>query len=101
MSHVLTKSVFDATGGTMCVIEGVLLSNDRHGKVDMRCNRVTCIWVSDHSPENETPSQFAELLIKVLSTHEDIPVVCGCFSSIRLKLGSPRKFRATTVLEPC
>jgi hypothetical protein len=68
--------------------------------VDLRGNGVTCIWVSDHSPETETPSQFAEHLLNALSTHGDIPVVGGCFSSIRLKSGSPSKFRVTTVPEP-
>ncbi len=51
---VLTKPACDAAGKTMVGIEGVLLSNDRHGKVDLRCNGVTCIWVYDHSPETET-----------------------------------------------
>ncbi len=97
LTAVLTKSVFDAAGGTMGGIEGVHLSNYRHGKVNLRCNGVTCIWVSDNSPKTETPSQFVELLVKALSTHGDIPVVCGCFSSIRLKLGSPSKFQVTTV----
>jgi hypothetical protein len=96
---VQEKSVFDALGGAMNGIEGVLLAWDRHGEVNLHGNAVTCIWVSDHGPGTATPSQYVERLMEALSTCGDIPVVGGCFSSIRIKSGLPSMFRVAPVEE--
>jgi hypothetical protein len=78
-------------------IEGVLLAWDRHGEVNLHGNAVTCIWVSDHGSGTATPSQYAERLMEALSSHGDIPVISGCFLSIRIKSGLPSMFRVAPV----
>jgi len=95
----LNESVSGALGGAMRGIEGVLLPKDRHGDVDLRGNADTFIWVSDLGPETDTESQYGERLLAALSTHGEVPVVGGCFSSIRVKSGQPSQVQVVSIEE--
>ena len=93
------ESVSGALGGAMRGIEGVLLPKDRHGDVDLRGNADTFIWVSDLGPETDTEGQYGERLLAALSTHGEVPVVGGCFSSIRVKSGQPSQVQVVSIEE--
>ncbi len=80
-------------------IEGILLPRDKHGEVNLRGNVGTCIGVSDHGSATVTTSECGDHLFEALSVHGEIPVVGGCFSSIRVKLGLPSKIRIAPVEE--